>query len=182
MTIIDLEQVHANGNYCHCGDACMKEGNPPSPPQKTTSKQRQRISRKGQTLSFIAQNRHMLCAEVVGRFGRTSFKNYLNIWKGHLSFTFAPDMIRSTIEGGRGCNKCVPVLRGNGTKIAPTGYIFDQPPGGMSWVRGKLAGHVGGHVVLSPEEGVLVTSPGTESSYPRPSQLLNNSDELFHLD
>ena len=83
--------------------------------------------------------------------------------------------IRSTIEGGRGCNKCVPVLRGNGTKIAPTGYIFDQPPGGMSWVRGKLAGHVGGHVVLSPEEGVLVTSPGTESSYPRPSQLLNNS-------
>ena len=84
-------------------------------------------------------------------------------------------LIRSTIEGGRGCNKCVPVLRGNGTKIAPTGYIFDQPPGGMSWVRGKLAGHVGGHVVLSPEEGVLVTSPGTESSYPRPSQLLNNS-------
>ena len=84
--------------------------------------------------------------------------------------------IRSTIEGGRGCNKCVPVLRGNGTKIAPTGYIFDQPPGGMSWVRGKLAGHVGGHVVLSPEEGVLVTSPGTESSYPRPSQLLNNSE------
>ena len=83
--------------------------------------------------------------------------------------------IRSTIEGGRGCNKCVPVLRGNGTKIAPTGYIFDQPPGGMSWVRGKLAGHVGGHVVLSPEEGVLVTSPGTESSYPRPSQFLNNS-------
>ena len=86
-----------------------------------------------------------------------------------------PRSIRSTIEGGRGCNKCVPVLRGNGTKIAPTGYIFDQPPGGMSWVRGKLAGHVGGHVVLSPEEGVLVTSPGTESSYPRPSQLLNNS-------
>ena len=94
--------------------------------------------------------------------------------------------IRSTIEGGRGCNKCVPVLRGNGTKIAPTGYIFDQPPGGMSWVRGKLAGHVGGHVVLSPEEGVLVTSPGTESSYPRPSQLLNNSRvlvllSLFHV-
>ena len=89
--------------------------------------------------------------------------------------------IRSTIEGGRGCNKCVPVLRGNGTKIAPTGYIFDQPPGGMSWVRGKLAGHVGGHVVLSPEEGVLVTSPGTESSYPRPSQLLNNSVVPFRV-
>ena len=43
IPIIDLEQVHANGNYCHCGDAFMKEGKPPSPPQKTTSKQRQRI-------------------------------------------------------------------------------------------------------------------------------------------
>ena len=35
--------------------------------------------------------------------------------------------------GGRGgCNKFVPVLRGDGSKIAPTGDIFDQPPGGMS--------------------------------------------------
>ena len=33
---------------------------------------------------------------------------------------------------GRGCNKFVPVLRGNGTKIAPTGDIFDWPPGVMS--------------------------------------------------
>ena len=39
---------------------------------------------------------------------------------------------RSTIEGGRGCNKFVPVLRGNGTNIGSTGDIFDQPPGGMS--------------------------------------------------
>ena len=82
---------------------------------------------------------------------------------------------RSTIEGGGGCNNFVPVLRGNGTKIAPTGDIFDQPPGGMSWIRGKLADHVGDHVVLSPEEGVLVTSPGTESSYPRPLQSLKHS-------
>ena len=29
--------------------------------------------------------------------------------------------------GGRGCNKFVPVLGGNGTKIAPTGDIFNQP-------------------------------------------------------
>ena len=58
---------------------------------------------------------------------------------------------RSTNEGGRGCKKFVPVLRGNGTKIAPTGYVFDEPPGVMSWIRGKLADHVGGHVVLSPE-------------------------------
>ena len=45
----------------------------------------------------------------------------------------------------------------------------------MSWIRGKLADHVGDHIVLSPEEGVLVTSPGTESSHPRLPQSLNNS-------
>ena len=84
-------------------------------------------------------------------------------------------MTRSTIERGRGCNKFVPVLRGNGTKIAPTGDICVQPPGEMSWIRGKLADHVGDHAVLSPEEVVLVTSSGTELSHPRPSQSLNNS-------
>ena len=56
-------------------------------------------------------------------------------------------------------------------KIASTGDIFDQPPGQMRLIRGKLADHVGDHVVLSPEGAVLVTSPGTKSSYPRPSQL-----------
>ena len=33
--------------------------------------------------------------------------------------------------GGRGCNIFVPVLGGNGTKIAPNGDIFDQPPDQM---------------------------------------------------
>ena len=33
--------------------------------------------------------------------------------------------------GGRGCNIFVPVLGGNGTKVAPTEDIFDQPPGQM---------------------------------------------------
>ena len=33
--------------------------------------------------------------------------------------------------GGRGCNEFVPVLVGNGTKIVPTGDIFDQLPGQM---------------------------------------------------
>ena len=75
-----------------------------------------------------------------------------------------------TIRGGRGCNNFVPVLGGDCTKIAPTGDIFDQPPGGMISIRGKLADHVGDHVVLPPEGTVLVTSPGTESSYPRPPQ------------
>ena len=35
------------------------------------------------------------------------------------------------LGAGRGCNTIVPVLGGNGTKIAPTGDIFDQPPGQM---------------------------------------------------
>ena len=46
----------------------------------------------------------------------------------------------------------------------------------MRKIWGKLADHVEDHVVLSPEGAVLVTSLGTESSYPRPPQSLNNSD------
>ena len=64
-------------------------------------------------------------------------------------------------EGARSSN-FVPVLGVDGTKIAPTGDIFGQPPGGMSSVRGKLANHVEDHVALSPEGAVLVTSTGTE--------------------
>ena len=77
--------------------------------------------------------------------------------------------------GGRGCNIFVPVLGGNGTKKASTGDIFDQPPGQMRLIWGKLADHVGDHVVSSPEGAVLVTSLGTKSSYPRPPQSLNPS-------
>ena len=96
----------------------------------------------------------------------------------HLGFCSSQGT-RSTIERGRGCNKLVSVLRGNGTKIAPTGDICVQPPGEMSWIRGKLADHVGDHAVLSPEEVVLVTSSGTELSHPRLSQSLNNSRVLL---
>ena len=60
-------------------------------------------------------------------------------------------------------------------KIASTGDIFDQPPGQMRWTRGKLADHVGDHVVSSPGGAVLVTSPETKSPYPRPPQSLNLS-------
>ena len=73
--------------------------------------------------------------------------------------------------GGRGCNKFVPVLGGDGAKIIPPGDLFYQPPGEMNWIRGKLADHAWDHVVLSPEGVVLVSSPGTESSYPRPPNL-----------
>ena len=77
--------------------------------------------------------------------------------------------------GGRGCHKCVHVLRGDGTKIAPPGDLFDQPSGEMNYIWGKLADHIEDHVVLSPEGVVLVTSLGTESSYPRPPQSLKHS-------
>ena len=59
--------------------------------------------------------------------------------------------------------------------MAPFGDIFDQPSGRMSSIRGKLADHLGDHVVLSPEGTVLGTSTGTESLYPHPPQSLNNS-------
>ena len=61
--------------------------------------------------------------------------------------------------------------------MASTGDIFDQPPGGINCIRGKLADHVGDHLVLSSEAAVLVIYLGTESSYPRPPQSLNNSDD-----
>ena len=73
---------------------------------------------------------------------------------------------------GRGCHKFVPVSGGDGTKITPTGDLFDQPPGEMSYIRGKLADHGEDHVVLPPEGVVLVTSQGTESSYPRPPPIV----------
>ena len=97
---------------------------------------------------------------------------------GHMRLDYTCDPFNDW--GGRGRNKFVPVWGGDGTKIASTGGIFDQPPGGMSCIRGKLADHVGDHLVTSPEGAVLVTSPGTESSYPRPSQSLNNSCEEKH--
>ena len=77
--------------------------------------------------------------------------------------------------GGRGCNIFVPVLGENVTKITPTGDIFDQLPGQIRGIWGKLADHVGDHVVSSPEETVLVTSPETKSLNPCPPQSLNPS-------
>ena len=79
------------------------------------------------------------------------------------------------IGGGGGCHNFVPVLGGDGTKIAPPGDLFDQPADEMKYIRGKLADHVWDHVVLSPEGVVLVPSPGTKSSYPRSPQSLKHS-------
>ena len=67
---------------------------------------------------------------------------------------------------------------GDVTKLSPFWEgtaLFDQPPGEMNWIRGKLADqHAGDHVVLSQEGVVLVPSPGTESSYPLPPQSLKH--------
>ena len=70
--------------------------------------------------------------------------------------------------GGGVCRKFVLVLGGDGAEIAPTGGIFDQTLGEMTCLRGKIADHVEDHAVLFPEGAVLVASPRTESSYPRP--------------
>ena len=78
---------------------------------------------------------------------------------------------------GWGCNDFVPVLGGNGTKIAATGDILDQPPGQTRRVRGKLADHVADHLVSSPKGAILVTSPGTNSLYPHPPQSLNPPEQ-----
>ena len=69
---------------------------------------------------------------------------------------------------GGGYRKFVPVLGGDGTKLAPIGDIFNQPSGELSGIRGKLADYLGDHAVLSPEGANLVASSGTDSSYPRP--------------
>ena len=50
--------------------------------------------------------------------------------------------------------------------------MFDESPYEMIWIRGKLADHVEDHAVLFPDEAVLATSTGTESSHPRPPKSL----------
>ena len=52
---------------------------------------------------------------------------YISTHSGHDGF-----MSRSTIGGGRGCNKFVPVLGGDGTRMAPPGDLYDQSPREMS--------------------------------------------------
>ena len=48
-------------------------------------------------------------------------------------YVLSPLLTCLTIGGrGRGYNNFVSVLGGDDTKIAPTGDVFDQPPGGMS--------------------------------------------------
>ena len=71
--------------------------------------------------------------------------------------------------GGRGCRKFVPVLAEDGTKIAPPRDIFDQSPGEMSQIRGKLTDYVEDHAVTSPE--IFGAPPFTDgrTRFPAPS-------------
>ena len=75
-------------------------------------------------------------------------------------------------DWGGGCNKFVPVLGGNGKKIAPTGDIFDRTPGQMRLIRGKLADYVGDRAVLSPERGCFSDLPGDEIVVSLPSPIV----------
>ena len=56
-----------------------------------------------------------------------SVKVYLHMYNGNVQQDPLCDKFNDW--GGRGCNIFVPILGGNGTKIAPTGGIFDQSPG-----------------------------------------------------
>ena len=66
---------------------------------------------------------------------------------------------------------------GGGTKNSPTGDTFDQLPGEMSQIRGKIAYNIGDYLVSSPKGAVMVSSPGTESLNPRPHSLNESSVE-----
>ena len=91
----------------------------------------------------------------------------------HTVYSVSPPMVLicrrvvQQLEGG-GCRKFVPVLGGEGTKIAPLEDIFDQPSGEMSSIWGNLVDRVSDYAALSPEGADLVTFPGMESSYPHP--------------
>ena len=71
---------------------------------------------------------------------------------------------------------CPRFAKGRHEHCVSRALIWRTPcPGEISVIRGKLTDHIGDHVVLSPEGVVLVTSPGTASSYPRLPQLMKYS-------
>ena len=64
---------------------------------------------------------------------------------------------------------------GGGTKAASPEDKVDQPPCKMSYIRSKLAYHVGDRVVLSPGGTVLLTPPPETESSNLSHQSLNGS-------
>ena len=73
------------------------------------------------------------------------------------------------IEGGRGCNIFFPVLGGDGTKIAHTGDIFDQPPGQNAMNSGQACRPCMGSCSLIPGRGCFGDLHGDEIVVSPPS-------------
>ena len=66
----------------------------------------------------------------------TIFQSSGRLWMRNALSTQPLALLTTRVEsfndwGDRGCRKFVPVLGGDGTKIAPPGDIFDQAPGEM---------------------------------------------------
>ena len=78
-------------------------------PSNISAGRKVKILSKSKSSSELCILMHYLCLDSQGH----SQQNKFNDWEG------------------RECNIFVPVLSGNGTKIAPTGARFDQPPGQM---------------------------------------------------
>ena len=78
---------------------------------------------------------------------------------------------------GGGFWKIFAVSAGDGTKTAPPGDIFDQPPCERSLILTKQSGHIGDCVVFSPGGVFLLASPGMEPSNP-PSPLPHSLNDF----
>ena len=85
-------------------------------------------------LYFKSRSIHVLASEAKNLILWVQYSTTV-ITKFHLPFVFftCSSLCGGPVQrlggGGRGCNKFVPVLGENGTKIAPPGDIFDQSPG-----------------------------------------------------
>ena len=72
-----------------------------------------------------------------------------------------------------------PLLRGDGTKIAPTGDMLDKLSCENCSIKNKLAAHVGDHEILSPGGSVLETPPKQNRQIPPAPESLNDSGYLI---
>ena len=98
--------------------------------------------------------------------------NHRGLWSEVMRRREEDERSRSTNEGG--IRSIVPILGRDGPKKVPPGDVFHQSPGEISCTQGKLAGHVGDHVVLSAEGTVLVISPGQDRRTSPPPNSLND--------
>ena len=104
-----------------------------------------------------SSSHHMHCHQLLVEFvlARVTFGHLV---VGYVSPSFFEHVVLlfRGIKRMKGCRKFVPVLGGDCPEKAPPGDICDQISGDMSsLIRDKLAEHVGDHVLLFPERGVL---------------------------